>query len=938
MLQKLLATDAGLAFAEKRTGVAKAAPNAVKIMNGDQIVTAIKKTVVKKTASKNKKSYLHVAMRLALLSTVSMTCAMADDESQNDTGKDERIQVTGSRIKRIDAEGANPVFVIDRSQLDLKAETSVAEVLTKLTSNSFGSFRTASNNSWMSQATVDLRGLGSARTLVLINGRRMANSPIMGASGQNLSTIPFAAVERIEILTDGASAVYGSDAIAGVVNIIMRENFSDSEVTAYRKVPQGDTRSAEGASITGGVQSDNSHSIYSLEFERNDIVFQRENALTYSEGPFTTSGRSPYGNWRPVTGIDADGNDEVGDVTGSLDCPGDFTYPLSGSKCRYRYSTIASDLPDSDRLSGYFNYVRDLSDGWEWFNQARFARAHSFSISAPAPFDAASDTPNRYGIRIDESNPINPTRDPRSGYQQPVPVYVTQTRPELLGPRNENQTNYQYDIISSIKGSVGKYDVEFGAQYNSLLASHFGRNFAMRREFTELVTEGRFNPFNPNDPINSTPFIPAGMGQAILPADYMRATVSRDGSSTFKSADATISGSLFALPAGDAAFAAGVERRDEIFALDADAQSNAGNVFGSSGGASHGDRSVGSIYAEFDLPILKSLTSNIAVRKDDYSDVGGRTSPKVSLRWQPISNLVIRGGVSAGFRAPSLDDLHGGNSEGYPNITDLKYCRSHQIPDDDCPTSQYLVINTSNAQLAPELSRTKSLGIVYEPIDHLSLSVDFADIRLTDAISGISADTVLDAELNGNSLPQGTKVNRLPTGELASVETTTANVGETRVRVVDIASRYRIDLGTFGNLRSDFYWSHVFNWKSRSTADSPLLDYAGDYGSPKDRASLLLGWDRGAHGFAVTIDYIAAQAADEFQDGDKLVLEGHTDAREIYGLQYSYTAPWSTKLTLGVDNLESKAPPEDKKSVTNYNGSLYDVFGRTYYIRLTQHF
>ncbi|MEC7642853.1 MAG: TonB-dependent receptor plug domain-containing protein, partial [Pseudomonadota bacterium] len=329
--------------------------------------------------------------------------AVAQDNSDVEAKNNiEKIQVTGSRIKRSDLESASPVEVISAEQLTDQGRLSVSEALRNLTSNSFGSFVPSSGSTAQSQSTVNLLGVGASRTLVLLDGKRVAGSPSLGGSSANLSTIPMAAVERIEVLKDGASAVYGSDAVAGVVNIILKDDFEGVAVNTQVGRPEAEGGDNESFSITAGTSSDRGNLTMVFEHQTRDAIYDRDRPYTapqmndengdglisiYDE----TIGISYYG----ATLVNPQGNYEAsplcGDLAnnvegfvGVLDQGTSFGGVGGGTVCGYAFAGVSTNMASTDRNSLMVNGNYQITDDIEMYMRGLFAKNSSFGRYAPA--------------------------------------------------------------------------------------------------------------------------------------------------------------------------------------------------------------------------------------------------------------------------------------------------------------------------------------------------------------------------------------------------------------------------------------------------------------------------------------------------------------------------------------------------------------------------
>ncbi len=387
---------------------------------------------------------VHVALTAGVATTGGIAYA-ADDVAQQD-----KITVTGSRIQRVDIEGPAPVTVISRDDIDASGDISVAEVLRGSTFNSFGSFKPSSGSSAQSQAVVSLRGLGSGRTLVLLDGRRVANAPAFSGTGQNLNTLPLAAVERIEILRDSASAIYGSDAIGGVINVILRKDYEGLNVRAGVGRPTREGGDEATGSLVGGISSARGNLIFSLEHDEQGMIFN-------GDREFSKVGTSAFGflgsyfAYGPAAGEslgtfpDARCPDRGPGGTPAFDGSAFQDSDVSGSLCRFNYARTSANEASIRKDSLFINGTFEVSDDTQFFARTTFTRTNSFGRYAPTPVVGATPFLPTMGA----TNPNNPSigqtvdtdGDGANRFHRPIrPVAVLPERtgwfPRLVGRRH----------------------------------------------------------------------------------------------------------------------------------------------------------------------------------------------------------------------------------------------------------------------------------------------------------------------------------------------------------------------------------------------------------------------------------------------------------------------------------------------------------------------
>ena len=367
-----------------------------------------------------------LAVQSALLAGFALSgqAAMAQDtggESSNSVEL-EKIEVTGSRLSRSDVEGALPVTVIDRAQIEATGLPSVADVIRTQSFNSFGSYREVSGDSFTGQAQASMRGLGAERTLILIDGRRVPPSPVAGAGGADLNTIPLAAVERIEILQDGASAIYGSDAIGGVINIILRKDINGVTLSAMGTSPSRDGGAEQSASLVGGISNDKTRIVYGISWtDRNHVALADRKYTSFNPGDGV--------NFSTVTGANVVGNTLYGYdshlyyAAPSCDPSRVYTYDAIGSDnkvCIYPYANVAWDTMDLRNTSFFLNGDQKITDKLSAFFQTTYSRVETLGRFAAVPGGVP------LGADVD-TNPLGQT--PTSSTASSSLAHVTTTAP-----------------------------------------------------------------------------------------------------------------------------------------------------------------------------------------------------------------------------------------------------------------------------------------------------------------------------------------------------------------------------------------------------------------------------------------------------------------------------------------------------------------------------
>lgn len=880
------------------------------------------------------------ALAFGSVAALAMAPAFAQDEDENgDTAQMETVEVTGSRIKRTDAEGSVPVTVIDRQQLELSGDVSVADYLRNTTFNSFGSFRPQSGSSAQSFAELSLRGLGGARTLILIDGRRAPIAPQAG-QGQDLNAIPLAAVERIEILTDGASAIYGSDAIGGVVNIITRSDFNGVELTFGMGNPKREGGETEEGSVIFGASGDRGNIIAGASYNNRGIIFQRDR-------PWSAGGVSTFSN-NLFSAIPAPGtlygfraggflaNPTNGSVApGGCSEPG-FTISGTGAatRCFYDFTFVAADEAEIRNSALFTRANYEINEDWSTYLNANISRVKSFGRYAPVP---SSPWPGG-SIFIPVGSPNHPAvRFPNAGYNATQPVFL---RHRFAAAGNRDTTTdanvYYFDL--GFDGRIGDFDVNFGGRHVESKYLELGRNYVVGGLAQQEISSGRYNIYNPS-----------GNSRAIL--DSLIATINREGGFFIEELYAQANVDLFEMGGGVAGLAFGAEYRDEYYEDIFDSLQSSGQIVGSSGNSAAGGRSVAAAYVEALFPVLENLEFNVAARYDRYSDYGSDTSPKVSVRFTPLENLVLRASFGQGFRAPTLDILTAQPAFSADTVNDRGTCLAFGQPA-TCST-QITAYAISNPDLTSEQSDQWSAGLAWDATDWLNLAVDYWRTKIDGRVAGITSNQIigciagttsncppglngqLPLNVNPPVVANGLGLARAPSGEIIYVQRGFANLGTIDSDGLDLNLRTNFDFADWGSLRNQFQLSYVF---SQEVDGGEIVD---EPGVPELRATLTNEWTWGDFNVAWNINHIdGTSSTASRQTPPDTTLPQRLPSWTTHDLQASWNAPWNGRFTVGVNNVADKDPVIDPFDPTGrgFDFSLYDGYGRVPYFRYTQTF
>ncbi|MEH6733436.1 MAG: TonB-dependent receptor [Shewanella sp.] len=861
------------------------------------------------------KNVLAKSVRLALISGAAAAAfaSPAVFAADEDGAKVERIEVTGSRIKRSDLEGASPITTITTEDMKMEGNFTVADALRNSNLNSFGSFSERSGSSAQSQATINLRGAGSSRTLVLIDGKRFPGSPTLGGASANLNAIPMAAVERIDILTDGASSTYGSDAIAGVVNIIMKKNYQGIEFNVG-----GGSRDQDGGltskefSVVAGYQMDKGNITFSFDH-------QDRKGISDADRPYTAASMTDFNGDGEIQAYEETAGWSIYGATvaapdfssaqASLLCDdleseygsnvfqtvkADNDWSPGSTYCMYAFANVSYNKASTERNTVYVDANYEIAEDIEWFSRVMVTQGNSTGRYAP-PAAAWN------GMSAD--NPNNPYGEETTGYFRWVGI----------GTRDGNVDDYNQDYLTGLRGTISAFnDAEWEVYYH--------HNIADNKSIGEYYLSYAGLAYNQANDID------LGSEAGV---NNMKATTLTQGRATFDQYSAGIGFDAFELPGGAVAHYVGMEYFDQQFSEVYDAQSEAGLIGGSAGNSAGGDRQVWAMFYEAVLPLTDDIELNLAARYDDYSDFGDNVAPKASVRWQALENVVVRASYSEAFRAPSLDQLYAATTFSADDGTDYPFCQSAipAISDLDCSEKQYDTYISANKELGPETSEYINLGVAWDIVDDIGIKVDYYNLNIDDVISRRSITNVMRGIAKGDLATSDTfYVERAPNGADGSlgraleVGTGYGNGDKLEITGIDVAlnAKFETAIGDIG-----FNWnnSFVLDYIEEVEGGSDSVDTSGWNGQPDYKSVFTTNYSMGDHRVSWNMNYTSST----YEDDDA----GHLDSWLIHNLSYVYDAGNYGQLLLGINNLTDEDPVLSSVGTFD-NADLYNNYGREY--------
>ena len=917
---------------------------------------------------------------------VAVSCALAlaggavyAQTTETASQKLEKVEVTGSSIKQIEGETALPVLVITREEIQRTGAGNAEELLRSIATNSSGGSSSVANTGagggqggGSSASLISMRGLGSARTLVLLNGRRTA--PAGGSSAIDVSTIPIAAIERIEVLRDGASAVYGSDAVAGVVNFILRKDFAGREVSVTFGAP---TRTGGGDDVKA-----------SLFVGFGDLTKDRYNiniGASYQKvKPIIGSDRSFASNLNVGEQLDRTSNTAF---PASIVLPSNLAlrspnYPNCGpfslvsplqptnpGNCRYDNSPYVAIQPLSEQWNGLLTGRLNLSASVEAYAETNFTRnkttntiqhvlINGSALTATHPYTTTLRTlldtnyaafpalrrfiGSAYSL-LPPTSPYYPAAFAAANGLAGQPL-VLQFRSIPTGQRVTEDVTDNSRVVAGFRGVGMGWDYDASLLYaKNKISENLVDGWPLFNQYLSLLNTGVINPFG----ATADPAALAAAQGTIFRGNWFVNTTS------VTSFDAKGSRELFQLPAGAVNLALGGEVRKEKLDL-APSQTNKNFLVAGFGGAGvplNADRDVRSAYAEVSIPIIKSLEANAAVRYDNYQRVGTTTNPKASIRWQPTEAVLLRAAVGTGFRAPTLVDLYSPVSFGITTNgqRDLLRCPlGGPTTDIDC-SNQFVTINGGNAELKPEKSRSTTLGVLFEPSKAFSIGIDSFRIDLRDVIrTGVPVSTILASPTVYANLIQRGPVDGNPSGvgRITGISQQLTNLGKVNVSGFDLDVKARLLNGTEYKVTARASGTYMQKYETQNLDGSFANAINVTSGTTP---GVVLRWRHSAS-FTLERGVWAATLAQNFQNSyydTRTALQPATvplrsvGAYETYDLQGVYSGLKSLRVVVGVKNVLDRDPPYANSGsgfIGSYDLSYADVRGRFVYTNLIYRF
>jgi iron complex outermembrane recepter protein len=796
----------------------------------------------------------------------------------------ERVEVIGSRIKRIAKEGASAVKNVGKESMKNSANTSASDSLRDSTIATYGASREQSGSNAAATATIGLRGLGDTRTLVLLNGHRLPKDP--DAQAVDLNLIPQGAIERIEVLKDGASALYGSDALGGVINIVTKKGYIGNEASVKLSAVEKPGGTAYDISMLTGLHGEKYEFLAVLGYTHTDKIFGKDREITKPglSSISTTAAYQEAGVWNVLPG-----------------CPPQYIKTTStGTRCYYPYNEVATTRPQIGQLNLLTDYEYRLDSGIKIYNRNLVVHKDIEWNYAPVPVQVNVTGPGIAG------HPGATTLAYRLGD---------------AGNRDSHDTELNFSALLGVKGnltSIWEYDISGG--YSVINRDNKGVNGYVDGAALDNIIQTTPGGFNPGvTPIGST----------VTP-------VWQNSQSKLLSFDAVFTGELGEMEHGAIGVATGVSAFNEKLEQDADAKSVAGEILGSSGTISNDRRDVQSGFAEVVFPVTEKLELDAAARVDNYSDFGTTVNPKLSAKYNLNSSVMFRASVGTGFKAPTLTELYRASSSGFITFIDRYMC-SQDVS--YCTANQYEVAGGGNKNLEEEKAFAGSIGTVIQASSNISFSLDAWYTKINNIV-GINYEDMTQSELKnglGSTTSYGVTVDRLPSGEINLVTAPDLNLSNEEIIGIDFNTEIGLVDNFFGHqlfLEDDF--SYIVSDKLQGFPGVDARNVVGEWGMPKWRNTTTLSMRNDVSTYALSMRNIPGQNIQ-----DRLIDEKVSDLTE-FDISAAYKLSQASSISGGVKNILNSDQPADSFGGTGgvpaVETSLYDYNGRKFFVGYTQKF
>jgi len=850
----------------------------------------------------------------------------------------ETITVTGSRIPRLDPQLVTPVQIYDA---DFIKKTGAGNIQEFLFTASFAGPSLFNENQTLSQtagtANFDSRGFGDDYVVILLNGRRLPADPLGGDSATNLNLIPIGAVARIEYLSTGASAIYGADAVQGVINVITKQNYEGVDASIRYDNSMDNDGSRIGVAITGGITSDKGFVTLSVDFQKQEDVSAEGLPLIGSASAPGADGRSPTG--MPGSWLDF-GPDAIS--VPAVGCPAESlrssSYGLPGLECAYDFAPLYDAVPAMERYNFLANGEYRLSDMVTGYGEFRFSRnvtevrngaAPAFFFLTGAPILAEIDA--TYGTNMANS------------------PYVYMARRSVdAGPRATDNTNTAFSTV--LGGRVG-FDNGMELDINVM---------NVESEMNRIGVGGMISVSGLSNAVITGVMDPRLIYDEQFYADNgLSISTQRQATGRENSFNVQLTGEF---GSSDIGYAVGGRLKADTFDDLADVASSTGDVAGGASSNGNGERDIKSVFGELSFSPFERVEISLAARWDDYEWTGlGTTSGDDAVTYmggvsfRPIDNLMLRASAGTGFKAPTLGELFLGRSFGVNRAVDTTVCNA--VTNDPTSTPAEITnacrileirsVSGGNPDLTTESSDNWGVGFVYEPTDNWSIALDYYSIEVTDKIGALSTQEILNNEAELAHLV--TRINgALTCNNGCEVRSNNQNLFEENGQGIDLSTRMDWEFNS-GSVVADLRVAWLLEHERQTSSVQPLCDDTGTTSEPEFRINGQLGWE--AEKWTTTLNFRYLDSTEDLpggRDSENLSCDTNparprlpVDSYLELGLQGTYSINDDAELSIGIINLTDEEPPFSEVASGGwpwFDQSLYDARGTRFYMNLSYDF
>ncbi|MGX9733179.1 TonB-dependent receptor [Janthinobacterium aestuarii] len=910
-----------------------------------------------------RESVLAQGVRVAL-GALSVTAALGmlgngaqaqeqEQETEPAPKKMQRVEITGSAIKRLESETALPVQIITRAAIEKAGVTTAAELMARVSANVGGLTDGASINVGGDQRgfnSANLRGVGTSSTLVLLNGRRMANFASPGDdAGVDLNNIPAAALQRVEVLLDGASALYGTDAIGGVINFITRKDYQGVELNVYGSRTDEGGAGKRTASITAGTGdlAADGYNIFAV------VDLQKTDGLRSSQRKFIPNLQIPQRLGHLLSNFTSPANIRLSSAQrehlqdngfllngqpitnrqinfGIPNCapPANLYLPAGTGgvdACTYNYMGDTELYPKTDKQNLLTRGVLKLNNDHQLYAEVALSRSRSHYVGSSARVIGYLD----YSKVPQLANAGFDTLLDDDGKQVERELEL-RMRLNEAGMRTSQLTSESQRYVVGATGTLAGWDYDVGFNHSvNVVKDRDTHGYVLYDKLQAGIAAGDINPFGPS----------SAKGRALLDSIQVDDEV-RHARGVMDSLDFKVSRALMPMGGGDMALAVGGEVRRERTEFRPSAllmSDNISNDAAPEGGRGTSDsRNVQAVYGELLLPLTRQWQAQLSGRYDHYEQVGGALSPKVGLTYMPSKQVLLRASAGKGFRAPSMSDLHRPTVySSTATLPDPVLCATVDNNYADC-AQDWDTRRYSNDKLKPERSRQFSVGLVLEPSQHWTFSADYWNIRRTNLISEIGDDIIL-----GNLAKYGNLVHRNEDNEIDYIELRKENRGAQKAAGIDITADLHGVQTAWGRFGGHLSGTYVLGSKIQTSPGDDFISnlnrFVTDGVVQRWRHTITLDWDSGPYSASLSNTYSSGyddqNSAINIDDGS-VVKPNRVKAYTLWDMSAAYAVSQQFKLRAGIQNLFNTSPPYSNQAyffLSGYDPSYTDPRGRRFY-------